>query len=454
MKIIIIIITTTKRPQDIIAFEVTTIFETEELQARERDQPMFTPAVRRDIYRILRNPRDPGEGTPQMTNNMFDSVLLAKSVSSTNGGAWDSFAFAGPGANPRGYTILDDEQMLEAISSIGKITPVALAVTQAFEAYLSQLVMTWGEREASYLSVEFLVAFGNEMTRRLDVNNRIRSMQLTPREVDVLKQQPFSNFVDAEALDTYQSGNRRIREDDRTMVPLASDYGGGGSSDMYGGRNNNNSNQNSNSYYPNSNFGRDYDYNNSMQSPPRGDNDILRSNSRMNSYNNNNNYNSQGGMPSYENDRRSNYNDNSRGGMPSYENDRRSNYNDGRSSFDNRSNYNDGRSIFDAENRLNKNYDNNRGVGGPPNNYYNDNNRSNFNSNDIGRSSFGGDRATYPIDTNRQSPPPPPPSNQNYNGGGSYPQPSTGNSARSGRNRNNSGRGDRGNNDKWVSFGN
>ena len=350
------------RPQDIIAFEVTTIFDTEELQARERDQPMFTPAVRRDIYRILRNPRDPQDGTPQMTNNMFDSVLLAKSVSSSNGGAWDSFAFAGPGANPRGYTVLDDEQMLEAISSIGRITPVALAVTQAFEAYLSQLVMTWGEREAACLSVEFLVAFGNEMTRRLDVNNRVRSTQLTAREIDVLKQQPFSNFVDAEALETYQSGNRGISREEQLVVPLASDYS---NLDSYG--RNNNYNQNSNSYYPNSNYWGEYG-NSSMQPPARRPNDYRGSDSRMNSYSGNNNYNSN----SYNN----NYNS-----SPPRNYDGRSNYGDARSSFGGNT-----RSTYPIDTINNRQ---------PPNNNYGggrDYNRNSFRDSNNGNDWREGDR--------------------------------------------------------------
>jgi hypothetical protein len=206
-----------------VAFKVTTVFDQEELLARERDQPMFTPAVRRDIYRVLRNPRNPAEGA--RTNDgpaMFESVLLAKS--SERSAAWDSFAFARRGGNPSGYTVLDDEQMLEAISCIGKITPVALAVTQAFETYLSQMAESyWGEREAALLSVDFLVAFGNEMTQRLDVNNRIRSTRLTPQEIQVLSEQPFANFVDRESFEAFQGPGDDWRGEE--PIPLAGNYG-------------------------------------------------------------------------------------------------------------------------------------------------------------------------------------------------------------------------------------
>jgi hypothetical protein len=285
---------------------VTTVFDTEELQARERDQPMFVPAVRRDVYKILRNPNYPGDGmVDRDTEAMFDTVLLAKSSDGTS--SWDSFAFAGPGANPNGYVVLDDEviknyltyesrqkrlltsypicsqQMLEAISSIGKITPVALAVTQAFEAYLSQLVQGWGEREAASLSVEFLIAFGNEMTKRLDVNNRIRSARLSPHEIQVLSTQPFCDYVDHEAVETFQGQDDGWRNDE--PLPLASNYG---MSDL-GERNQGLSNQpnSGNGGYDN-NFGRPNPaYGNPGlpdQQRQMGPNDMLQSNSRLRSY--------------------------------------------------------------------------------------------------------------------------------------------------------------------------
>ena len=194
---------------------------------------MFTSAVRRDIYRILKSPYNPSLGGED-SRQMFGTVLLAKS-SDNNGpnAAWDTFAFAGKGANPSGFTILDDEQMLEAISSIGKITPVALAITQAFEAYLAQLVqLYWAEPEASQLSIEFLVAFGNELTPRLDINNRIRSTRLAPQEIEILSRQPFANFVDNESLETFQGETMRGMNMDAIrsapppeIIPLAGNYG-------------------------------------------------------------------------------------------------------------------------------------------------------------------------------------------------------------------------------------
>ena len=59
---------------------------------------------------------------------------------------------------------MQDEHVLDAICNIGKNNPEALTVIKSFEAYLVQKVMIWGDSEASSLSVEFLIAFRNEMT--------------------------------------------------------------------------------------------------------------------------------------------------------------------------------------------------------------------------------------------------------------------------------------------------
>eukprot|EP00980_Cylindrotheca_fusiformis_P014708 scaffold4004_cov105-Cylindrotheca_fusiformis.AAC.7 len=262
---------------------------------------MFTPAVRRDIYRILRHPTNPGAdgAAPSSTSNgqMFESMLLAKSSSEGGGvdAAWDSFAFCRRQANaPAGYTVLDDEQMLEAISSIGKITPVALAVTQAFEAYLAQLVQNyWGEREASVLSVDFLVAFGNEMTQRLDVNHRIRSTRLSPHEIQILSEQPFCNFVDRESLEAFQGQGDDddiwqpgMNQQQHPTIPLAGNYG------------NSNLGVNSRASYGPANQGipppQQQQPQPFSQPSPFGYDDPLRPN---NNYNNNNRYNNNSNNP-------------------------------------------------------------------------------------------------------------------------------------------------------------
>jgi hypothetical protein len=57
---------------------------------------------------------------------------------------------------------------------------------------------------AARLSVEFTVAFGTELTSRLDINHRVRSTKLTPEELTTLRSPPFAPFVDEIALQIFQ----------------------------------------------------------------------------------------------------------------------------------------------------------------------------------------------------------------------------------------------------------
>ena len=48
-------------------------------------------------------------------------------------------------------------------------------MTAAFEMYLTRKASGWSAADVSGLSLEFLVAFGRELTPRLDVHHRVRS---------------------------------------------------------------------------------------------------------------------------------------------------------------------------------------------------------------------------------------------------------------------------------------
>jgi hypothetical protein len=203
---------------------------TEEFGIRKRDLPMFTPAVRADIYKVLRSPSDPDDGAPapstsEITSaastqaNLFSALLLGKNrktnyLSEEEDATWGTYAFCDRSlyfemkeiGHPQleQYSALDDKEMLEAIAIMGKLTPKALAITKAFEAYLSQTAWTWGDREACGFAVEFLIAFGNELSSRLDINHRIRSTKLTDEEIEILSKEPFCNHVDREAMQCFQ----------------------------------------------------------------------------------------------------------------------------------------------------------------------------------------------------------------------------------------------------------
>jgi hypothetical protein len=201
-----------KQPKEIVEVTVRTQFDAEEMKGREQDLLMFSSAVRRDIYAILRNPNNIlfGASIPvEEKSSVFGAVLLAKKSS---GGEWDTFAFADRHAfekmkssSKTNYIAFNEDEMVEAISHIGMINPVALAVTEAFEAYLSQLVKEWGDREVACLSIEFLVAFGRELSVRLDANNRLRSTELSKEEMLILATEPFASCVHAEVMRLFQS---------------------------------------------------------------------------------------------------------------------------------------------------------------------------------------------------------------------------------------------------------
>lgn len=194
-------------PTDIVGVTVKTNFDVEEMVAREQDVGMYTAAVRRGIYSIMRNPNNLQFGA---SSTCEDSVFgVAILVKKSGGLGWDTFAFADRHAfqemDPDGYKALGDDEIIKAIGSIGMINPVSLALTGAFEAYLSQLSKSWGDGEVSSLSVEFLVAFGRELGPRLDVNNRLRTKKLTEEEMLILSSHPFASCVGLQAMRQYQS---------------------------------------------------------------------------------------------------------------------------------------------------------------------------------------------------------------------------------------------------------
>ncbi|KAL3942459.1 MAG: hypothetical protein SGBAC_003343 [Bacillariaceae sp.] len=207
-----------KRPQirkDIVEARVRTQFDADVLAAREQDSVMFSSALRRDIYKVLRNPNNIllGAGIPiNVETDVLGAVLLARK--GTNGEC-HTFAFADrhdfetmAAEEKKKFSKLEDMEAIEAISHIGSINPVSIAVTEAFEAYLAQLAVEWGDREVAHFSVEFLVAFGQELSKRLDINNRLRSMKVSREDILLLASHPFAGCVDPVAMHYYQEGDR------------------------------------------------------------------------------------------------------------------------------------------------------------------------------------------------------------------------------------------------------
>ena len=208
-----------------------------EVAVRKAQESLFTPAVRRDIYAVLLNPTEPGVSpaslSPAATAAVaqglipYEVVLIAK-VGETAGsrsgtpvhiGAnkcgsvgpaveYDTFAFVcrsdAQQLEAAGWSILGDDLVLNAVQHMGSANPLPLAATKAFEAFLSKCARKWTAQQISRLSVEFLIAFGKELTPRLGVAFRICTSILSDAEMTTLASAPFAAYVDRDLLSSFQ----------------------------------------------------------------------------------------------------------------------------------------------------------------------------------------------------------------------------------------------------------
>ena len=87
---------------------------------------------------------------------------------------------------------------------MGKTDAQSYALLVAFETFLARAAARWDAAQAAALSVEFLVAFGAELTPRLDVMNRIRTAKLSAAELKTLKSPPHNAFVEQSTLEMFQ----------------------------------------------------------------------------------------------------------------------------------------------------------------------------------------------------------------------------------------------------------
>ena len=184
----------------------------EERAARQPQVGLFDAATRRDCYNVLVAPAAPCDPAAQPSpataaaaaggGMPFEILLWMRAASA---GTPAAYAFGPRGATPpAGFSVAADQTMLDALGKFGALEPHPMAVTVAFESFLSKLVASWRPHDVSRLSVNFLIAFGAELTRRLDVHHRIRSTKLSAAELATLRSLPFKNFVDLATLNTFQ----------------------------------------------------------------------------------------------------------------------------------------------------------------------------------------------------------------------------------------------------------
>lgn len=178
---------------------VATTPDAAEVAQREKEVPMWTPNVHRDIYNILLNPY---LLNPKYKGDLdAGAVLVAKQM--------NCFAFIDK-ASLKGvtlsaqWTILSDELMLNAIDHMGEITANALALLKAFEKYIETKVKKWTGVDVANLSVEFIFCFGRELTPKFDINHRLRTRQCSHEEQQLLHSPPYAHFVSSEIVKRYQ----------------------------------------------------------------------------------------------------------------------------------------------------------------------------------------------------------------------------------------------------------
>ncbi|KAK3234821.1 hypothetical protein CYMTET_54941 [Cymbomonas tetramitiformis] len=174
---------------------------------RSAQVPLFNGAVRRDIYNILLHPAHPYAGATPAASGQGSAFEVVIAVKADAAGQHQVYALLPRNSwMPTGFKVLSDTEIMQAISQIGEISPYAHAVTVAFERFLSALAKDkWhSAQHTAQLSVEFLVAFGTELTPRLGINNRICTQRLSLEAKQTLSNAPYAAYVDQAMLQSFQ----------------------------------------------------------------------------------------------------------------------------------------------------------------------------------------------------------------------------------------------------------
>eukprot|EP00547_Thalassionema_nitzschioides_P001607 CAMPEP_0194210338 /NCGR_PEP_ID=MMETSP0156-20130528/8163_1 /TAXON_ID=33649 /ORGANISM="Thalassionema nitzschioides, Strain L26-B" /LENGTH=154 /DNA_ID=CAMNT_0038937667 /DNA_START=289 /DNA_END=754 /DNA_ORIENTATION=- len=113
-----------------------------------RPKSTVTPS-KWDAHAFAVDQKEVGDGGPSSNHDDDDDSESSSSFSSEQ----------------QEYTIFNDKQLMTAIAERGSVNPESVAITKAFEAWVEETARNyWGDTQISKLSVDFLVAFGNELT--------------------------------------------------------------------------------------------------------------------------------------------------------------------------------------------------------------------------------------------------------------------------------------------------
>jgi len=178
------------------------------ISQREKEFPMWCASVRRDIYNMLLHPHMLNSNIKPDAENR--AVLIAKKPPGSHDSQINMFVFIDneclKGLTlPAEWSILSDELLINAIDHMGELSAFPLAILKAFEKYLEYKIKKWTCADVDKLSIQFLLCFGRELYPRLDINNRMRSRELTAEERLVINSEPYAQFRNAEVITKYQS---------------------------------------------------------------------------------------------------------------------------------------------------------------------------------------------------------------------------------------------------------
>ena len=194
-------------PSDVQAVAIVT-------RERERERVFFPPVVRRAIYNVLINPREPCAPNAAPSAAAAEAAVQGKvpfEVGLYTDATRAKYAFVTHGVTPPwGFGPAAPSDLERAMRQLGDPSAFGVTITEAFEAWLAVVARGWTPQSVAQLPVEFLIAFGRELTPRLDVNDRIRSTRLDADTLATLRAPPFGRFVDSTLLDTFQGAARSI----------------------------------------------------------------------------------------------------------------------------------------------------------------------------------------------------------------------------------------------------
>lgn len=181
--------------------------DTNYIAQKERQFVLLSPNINRDIYNIIYHPYNLNLKIKSDLENR--AVLLARKPIDADNSQISKFVFIDnqllKGLTlPSEWSILSDELTINAIDSIGLLNALPLAIFKSFEEYIKFKVKKWTNADVDKLSIEFLICFGKELYPRLDLNNRIRSRELTLDEQKILSKEPYIQHINQSIIKKYQ----------------------------------------------------------------------------------------------------------------------------------------------------------------------------------------------------------------------------------------------------------